>query len=270
MKIAIGILSCVLAPLAQATPPSAAAAYSCLSTRSVAPSVKWQQLAADVINSQDDYLDGFDATYYIVSAGKEIGHAKKGEKEAIIYGRKLFPLERAVMLDGFVQYQSTLDPGLAAWGTVADHSGNFLCISFPPNELAMSGSYQKYRSAYLLTIEGSQLPVLYFASGNIELFKPPSGSLSIGASFATTRTGLIKSGWKPAPVHRRHGEDVGTETRYVKKHFVEVDSCSMDMGSLCIFYYRKGPKCLRVDTVGEFGAMHVTTWENLCPPREGK
>lgn len=265
MRYVIFVLSFIAACHAQAAPPSAAAAYSCLSTRSVVPSVKWRKFLTNYINSQDDYKDGFDATFYITVAGRDIGYARKDQQEAIIYDGKLFALGRERLLDGFVLYPAEFNPYMAEWGTVMDDSGKFLCVSFPPNELAMSGSFQKFRSAYLLPIDRGRSKVLYFAGGNIELFKLPSGSLRIGAPFLKARAGIIKSGWRP--VRRQAAEEeMGTETLHVRKHFHEVEACSMDLGSLCIFHYSKGAKCLRVHTVGEStGTKRVTSWDNSCP-----
>jgi hypothetical protein len=270
MKFAICVLACTVMIQAQAHSPSAAVAYSCLSASSVAPSVKWQQFTTKVIQSQDDYREGFDATYFIIAEGKEIGYAKKGDREAIIFDRKLFPLERARFLNGFVYYPSELNPNMAEWGNVADASGRFLCVSFPLSELAQSGSFQKFRSAYLLSIERGRPQSLYFVSGNIELFKQPSGPLHIGALFGGVRAGLLKTGWKPVRVHDPDYESSGTERLLTGRRIYEVEGCSTDMGSLCIFYYRKGRRCLRVNTVGEqVGMMRVTSWDDSCPGPKG-
>lgn len=97
----------------------------------------------------------------------------------------------------------------------------------------------------------------------------PATSLRLqeGASFVSVRARLIKSGWQP--VHMHAGESYeydATEKRLVDRNVFEVDSCSTDRGSLCIFYYAKDGKCLRVDTVGEqVDAMRVTRWDESCP-----
>jgi len=58
----------------------------------------------------------------------------------------------------------------------------------------------------------------------------------------------------------------GTEKRLADRHILEVDSCSTDRGSLCIFYYAKDGSCLRIDTIGEqVNSMRVTRWDDSCP-----
>jgi hypothetical protein len=92
-------------------------------------------------------------------------------------------------------------------------------------------------------------------------------TLHEGALFVNVRSQLIKSGWKPIRMHKSdHYEYSGSETDLVKRHFLEVDSCSTDRGSLCIFYYAKSGTCLRVDTIGEeVDSMRVTGWRKSCP-----
>jgi hypothetical protein len=91
--------------------------------------------------------------------------------------------------------------------------------------------------------------------------------LQKGASFVSVRARLIESGWKPIRIHADDSDEYdGTEKRLADRKFLEVDSCSTDGGSLCIFYYAKDGTCLRVDTVGEqVDAMRVTRWDNACP-----
>ena len=50
---------------AQAKTPSRAAIVSCLSAQSTSKSVKWSPLPTEKIYSEDDYLEGFNAIYYI-------------------------------------------------------------------------------------------------------------------------------------------------------------------------------------------------------------
>jgi len=91
--------------------------------------------------------------------------------------------------------------------------------------------------------------------------------LQEGALFVHVRDRLIKSGWKPVRMHvgDRYEYD-GTEKRLADRNFFEVDSCSTDRGSMCIFYYAKDGMCLRIDTMGEqVDAMRVTRWDDSCP-----
>lgn len=172
MKYALmGFLVYMAMAQSHAGSPSKAAAYSCLSAYAVVPSVRWQELPTHEIYSQDDYKDGFAATYYIVANGKEIGYAERGEKKAILYDRELMLISRARRLRGFDTPPTELNPHMAEWGTVTDESGRFLCISFPFGALGQSGRFQKYRSAYLISL-GSGAHILYSATGNMNGFKP--------------------------------------------------------------------------------------------------
>jgi hypothetical protein len=91
--------------------------------------------------------------------------------------------------------------------------------------------------------------------------------LQEGASFVHVRAHLIKSGWKPVRMHAGESYEYdGTEKRLADRNFIEVDSCSTDRGSICIFYYAKDGMCLRIDTMGEqVDAMRVTRWDDSCP-----
>ena len=92
-------------------------------------------------------------------------------------------------------------------------------------------------------------------------------SLKVGESFLRARSRIIKSGWKPIRMHQNDGyEYSGTDRLLAERNIVEVDGCSTDAGVLCIFYYQKVGKCLRIDTVGENVAqIIVTRWSNECP-----
>jgi len=92
-------------------------------------------------------------------------------------------------------------------------------------------------------------------------------SLKVGESFLKARSRIISGGWTPARMHDDDGyEFSGTEKELEAKQILEIDTCSVDAGVLCIFYYRKREQCLRVDTVGEEVAkMTVSRWVKECP-----
>jgi hypothetical protein len=98
---------------------------------------------------------------------------------------------------------------------------------------------------------------------------PTSNDLALkaGESFTRARARIVKAGWKPVRVHQNDKyEYSGTEKELVNRGFFEVDSCSIDAGSLCIMYYRKSMACLRLDTRGEqLKYMEVRRWSNECP-----
>ena len=169
VKRAYLVLLCFFLLDAQAAQPSKSAVYSCLAAQSVSPSVTWRDLPTKEINSEDDYKDGYDATYYLVADGKEIGYAEKGKSKAILYDRNLYPIELAQALPGFEVRPAELNPFFAEWGTVKDASGRYLCVSFPFGVLGQSGSFQMNRSAYLMPFNGEPgSRILYFATGNVD------------------------------------------------------------------------------------------------------
>jgi hypothetical protein len=94
-----------------------------------------------------------------------------------------------------------------------------------------------------------------------------SPSLKVGEPFLVARSRILRTGWQPTRMHRNDDyEYFGAEKELADRKFLEVDSCSMDAGALCILYYGKGTKCLRVDTVGEqVKEMKVTRWTDECP-----
>jgi len=77
MKFASWLFACVAVAQVQAKPSSEAVTYSGLSASAVAPSVTWHALRSKDIYSQDDYKNGFNATFYIIAAGRNISYATK-------------------------------------------------------------------------------------------------------------------------------------------------------------------------------------------------
>ncbi len=169
-RICLLLLTCALTLDVHAKMPSKMAILSCLAARSISPSVKWQPISTDNIYSEDDYKDGFNATYYIILNGKQVGYAEKGENKAILYGDEIFPVARARLLPSFEVRPTELNPYAAEWATVTDGTSSYLCVSFPFGDLGKSGSFQKNRSAYLMAVgHGKGRRVLYAAAGNIDL-----------------------------------------------------------------------------------------------------
>lgn len=88
----------------------------------------------------------------------------------------------------------------------------------------------------------------------------------IGKSFLQVRANIMRSGWQPVPMHLHDGyEYSGAEKELFEQGIIEVDSCSIDAGALCILYYEKRGQCLRIDTVGErVSLMKVRRWTDEC------
>jgi hypothetical protein len=97
--------------------------------------------------------------------------------------------------------------------------------------------------------------------------KVENAGLKAGEPFTKARSRILKLGWAPVRMHRNDNYEYdGTEKELADRGVVEVDSCSLDAGVLCIFYYSKASECLRVDTKGEqIRYMSVTRWTNECP-----
>lgn len=167
-RLCLLLLSGLIAFNVNAKPPSKMVIRSCLAAQAVSSSVKWRPIATNKIYSEEDYKDGFDATYYVISDGKQVGYAERGEEKAIIYGDRIFPIARALMLPGFNVHPTELNPYSADWATVDDKSGSYLCISFPFDDLGPSGSFQKNRCGYLISVARTKRrPILYAATGPI-------------------------------------------------------------------------------------------------------
>lgn len=167
-RLCLLLLSFLIAYNVHAALPSKMAILSCLAAQAMSPSVKWRPIATDKIYSEDNYKDGFDATYYVIFGGKQVGYAERGEEKAILYGDHVLPIAQARMLPSFNVRPTELNPFSAEWSTVDDKSGSYLCVSFPFGDLGQSGSFQKYRSAYLLAIDSERgRPILHAATGPI-------------------------------------------------------------------------------------------------------
>jgi hypothetical protein len=125
--------------------------------------------------------------------------------------------------------------------------------------------------AHLATVITFALP-LQNASADTDDLNPfiDGARLSVSKPFILARAHLVEAGWKPVRLHLNDRyEYTGTETIVTRLGFMEVDSCSVDAGSLCVFYYRKADKCLRVDTIGEqVQFMKVLHWMQECSPDE--
>jgi hypothetical protein len=71
--------------------------------------------------------------------------------------------------------------------------------------------------------------------------------------FVPIRASLIKQGWRPFQLHRTADASYPSDTeegRLVQK-FHELESCSVDAGMLCRFWYVRDRQCLLVVTRGE-------------------
>jgi hypothetical protein len=111
-------------------------------------------------------------------------------------------------------------------------------------------------------------------AGNNDDFRPTPSladlQLKVGEAFTQARARIIKSGWKPIRMHQGNDYEYdGTERELADRRFLEVDFCSTDAGALCVLYYSKADKCLRLHTKGEqIRSMRIASWENACPVKK--
>ena len=106
------------------------------------------------------------------------------------------------------------------------------------------------------------------ASSAKAVLESKSPLLKVGEPFLAARARILRFGWNPLPIPRDY-EYIGTEKELAERKFLEVAYCSIDRGSLCVLYYRRGSSCLRLGTVGEqLKYMKITYWAEECPSAE--
>jgi hypothetical protein len=89
-------------------------------------------------------------------------------------------------------------------------------------------------------------------------------------SFQIYREHLKHEDWLPFRFTHRETDDfpvTGEEAELIERKIFEVESCSMDGGALCTFWYTKKGSCLKVTTRGEdLKSMRVISRKpNTCP-----
>jgi hypothetical protein len=156
------IMLLALSGSALAGPPSEDMVRSCLMDRGTATGVSVLDLDTSSISEQDDYANGFNATYFFQYQNEDIGYAEKGNIKALIFKGKLYKLSSASPLgdNHGSSNPGEFSPTLADWSFVKQSDGRYLCVSFNFDGLGQSGSFQKVHGGYLLDI---QTKTLYYA-----------------------------------------------------------------------------------------------------------
>lgn len=164
------VLFCLLVtPHVQAAEPSRAAIYSCLLGRSISPTVTLDELPTHEILSQNDYRSGYNATYYFKVGGKDIGYAEKGDRYGIIFAHDIHMANTAKLLIDTTVQPTAFNPSLADWSKISDATGQYLCASFNFEGLGRSGSFQRVRGGYLLSMQAAKHSrKLFFVVANID------------------------------------------------------------------------------------------------------
>ncbi|MFZ6647740.1 hypothetical protein ACO0LO_18600 [Undibacterium sp. TJN25] len=88
--------------------------------------------------------------------------------------------------------------------------------------------------------------------------------------FTQARKQILAHGWTPINMARRDPEISydSHEKRIVALGWRELESCSLDAGVLCLFYYEKKKQCMSVTTIGErINDMEVVGSTTECPSK---
>jgi len=167
MKYFLCLVMFSWAILARAAEPSNDVLFSCLSGSAVSSLVRVEPIPTDRINEEDGYKSGYDANFFEFR-GKDIGYATKGDSEAIIYGGKLYLIKDAQIIADREVALSPININLSDWLLVHVKGSDFLCVSDNFEGLGRSGSFQKVRYGYLLSLDKSKK--LYFTVNNVDNF----------------------------------------------------------------------------------------------------
>jgi hypothetical protein len=168
----ITVLMFSFASHVSAVPPTRDAIFSCLLARSTIRSLEYSNLSTDEVSTEDDYMAGYDARFFITIDGKDIGYAVRRACHGIIYDGIIYPASAARFLLSTTEPPGEFDPYSAEWGMVSDKNGTFLCVSFPYGELGKSGDFQIIRAAYMLAIGDKKIHhSFYYVVANTDTYK---------------------------------------------------------------------------------------------------
>lgn len=100
------------------------------------------------------------------------------------------------------------------------------------------------------------------------------GGIYKGDGYSRARRKLIRQGWKPVVTHFKN--NLGDEMRLqaggedlIKAGYKEIQYCAGTEVGACLFNFKKGRICLRIQTLGEYAPgkydVAVNAWNNKCP-----
>ncbi|MYM39940.1 hypothetical protein [Duganella qianjiadongensis] len=161
-------LAILLSPpiISRATPPSRSVRESCMLDQANSPRIHLDRFSTDVLYEQENYADGYDATYYFLYDDKEIGYAEKTQANALIYSGKIYRLDYAIPIPSSLSIAAEFSPALASWSKITETQQSYICVSFNFDGLGHSGTFQNFRGAFLLEVNASK-PRLYYTEGDI-------------------------------------------------------------------------------------------------------
>lgn len=139
---------------------------SCLQARATTKAVTVTPMPNNEIYGQDDYADGFNATYYFTYKGQDVGYAERSDEHALIVAGKIKPLAKAKRVPGTTSSPPHFNPYLADWVLLSAGGRSFICASFNFDGLGRSGSLQRARGAYVFPVgRGKAVQSLSYAEG---------------------------------------------------------------------------------------------------------
>jgi len=108
--------------------------------------------------------------------------------------------------------------------------------------------------------------------GALSVVATVATSHPVNESFLHLRHSLIQQGWKPFKFDRKSLTDYPVDTdeeMLIKAKITEVESCSVDAGRLCRFWYTRSGACLMVVAKGEKlkSMKTVFSGHDQCPEK---
>ncbi|MYN47153.1 hypothetical protein GTP23_19100 [Pseudoduganella sp. FT93W] len=139
---------------------------SCVLDHTTSPNIHLHRFATEIFYEQENYADGYDASYYFFYRDKEIGYAQKAQTNALLYSGKVYRLVDAISTSSPLQIATEFSPALAAWSKITTAQQSYICVSFNFDGIGHSGTFQNFRGAFLLDLNASKSH-LYYAEGDI-------------------------------------------------------------------------------------------------------
>lgn len=153
-----GVILMLVSGLGCAAPPDENMVKSCLQAQSATPSVAINILNTNEITQEDDYADGFNASYMFRYRGGDVGYAEGKSDRALIYFGNIYRLSSAVSLgDNHGIKPGEFNPTLAQWSIAKGGRQQYFCVSFNFDGLGQSGSFQNVHGGYLLNTKTKNL-----------------------------------------------------------------------------------------------------------------
>lgn len=160
------LIGLITAGCATAQVPPRDVIESCLQAHATTKAVIVKPMPNSEVYSQDDYADGFTATYYFTFQGQDFGYAERGDEHALIVAGGLHALSKAKRMPGTMSSPPNFSPHLADWAFLSMGGRSFVCASFNFDGLGRSGNFQRVRGTYVISVgRGTADRSLSYAEG---------------------------------------------------------------------------------------------------------